>query len=410
MKYKVILKNSIMLYGMTFAKMVFPLLTLPYLTRVLSVEMYGSVAYVKSMMSFLQVIVDFGFMLSGTKEIVENRNDKERLSTITSDIMAARIFIALFCLAGVFICTKFLPVLKGLEVYTVLSFGTVFLSIFLFDYLFRGMEKMEVITVRYILMRGIATLLTFVAVRNDSDVLFIPILDLIGSCVAVGLVLKKMRDIGVRIRILNLKNVFWEVKLSFVYFVSNMATTLFTAINTLIIGVALSSKEIAYWSVCMQMVNSVQALYTPITDAIYPEMLKSRSLKLIKKVSILFFPILLAGCIFTYFAAPVVIQIVAGKQYGGAYEILRLLIPVLFFGFYSILYGWPTLGSIKKEKCVMAATICSAVFQLIGFFILIVGNSFTLAFVAILRGMTEIVLFGIRFYFFVRYRKSFNRS
>lgn len=410
MKYKVILKNSIMLYGMTFAKMVFPLLTLPYLTRVLSVEMYGSVAYVKSMMSFLQVIVDFGFMLSGTKEIVENRNDKERLSTITGDIMAARIFIALFCLAGVFICTKFLPVLKGLEVYTVLSFGTVFLSIFLFDYLFRGMEKMEVITVRYILMRGIATLLTFVAVRNDGDVLFIPVLDLIGSFVAVGLVLKKMKDIGVRIRILNLKNVFWEVKLSFVYFVSNMATTLFTAINTLIIGVALSSKEIAYWSVCMQMVNSVQALYTPITDAIYPEMLKSRSLKLIKRVTILFFPILLVGCVFTYFAAPLVIQIVAGKQYGGAYEILRLLIPVLFFGFYSILYGWPTLGSIKKEKCVMAATVCSAVFQLIGFFVLIAGNSFTLAFVAILRGMTEVVLFGIRFYFFVRYRKSFNRS
>ena len=49
-----------MLYGMNIAKLVFPLLTLPYLTRVLSVQSYAAVAYTKSVMSYMQILVDFG--------------------------------------------------------------------------------------------------------------------------------------------------------------------------------------------------------------------------------------------------------------------------------------------------------------------------------------------------------------
>ena len=56
MKQKNVLKNIIMLYGMSIAKIVFPLLTLPYLTRVLSVECYGVVSYVKAVMQYMQLL------------------------------------------------------------------------------------------------------------------------------------------------------------------------------------------------------------------------------------------------------------------------------------------------------------------------------------------------------------------
>ena len=59
--------NTTMLFLMNVAKLVFPLLRLPYLTRVLSVECYGVVAYVKSIMTYVQVFVYFGFVLSTTK-------------------------------------------------------------------------------------------------------------------------------------------------------------------------------------------------------------------------------------------------------------------------------------------------------------------------------------------------------
>lgn len=403
-----IIKNAIMLYGMSFAKMIFPLLTLPYLTRILSVDSYGAVAYVKSTMSFLQVIVDFGFMLSGTKEIVECNNDEQRIGVVAGDIVLARILVAGICFLGLLVTVFLVPILSKFKLYTILSFGSVFLSIFLLDYLFRGIEKMEIITIRYVFMRGISTLLTFIFVKSDKDILLIPILDLIGSLAAIVLVFKELKILNINIRISSLKNILKELKVSCVYFTSNMASTIFAAANTLIIGMTLSTSDVAYWSVCIQLVNAVQALYTPITDAIYPEMIKQKNINLVGKISITFFPLLLLGCVFTFITARWDLLIIAGEKYVSGYKILRLLIPVFFFSFYSILLGWPTLGAIQKETQVMKTTIFSALFQLLGFIILRKMNMFIITNIAILRSLTEFALVSTRFIYVLKYRKSFN--
>lgn len=73
--------------AMNIAKMLFPLLTLPYLTRVLSTDCYGSVVYVKSVTTYLQLLVDFGFVLSATKSIVQAREDGARQERIMGDVL-----------------------------------------------------------------------------------------------------------------------------------------------------------------------------------------------------------------------------------------------------------------------------------------------------------------------------------
>lgn len=73
--------------AMNIAKMLFPLLTLPYLTRVLSTDCYGSVVYVKSVTTYLQLLVDFGFVLSATKSIFQAREDRARQERIMGDVL-----------------------------------------------------------------------------------------------------------------------------------------------------------------------------------------------------------------------------------------------------------------------------------------------------------------------------------
>ena len=114
-----IIKNTSMLYLLNISKMIFPLITLPYLTRVLSVDCYGTVSYVKAVMQYMQLIVDFGFILSGTRDIVINKNDSKALSEETGDILAAKILlsgIAFIVLCGLIV---FIPILS--------SFGKLFL-------------------------------------------------------------------------------------------------------------------------------------------------------------------------------------------------------------------------------------------------------------------------------------------
>ena len=90
-KGKGIAFNVSMLYIMNIAKLVFPLITLPYLTRVLSVDCYGVVSYVKATMVYAQLVVDFGFMLSGVKAITEAREDRELVGRITGNVILAKV-------------------------------------------------------------------------------------------------------------------------------------------------------------------------------------------------------------------------------------------------------------------------------------------------------------------------------
>lgn len=118
-----IAKNSLMLMAMNIAKMLFPLLTLPYLTRVLSTDCYGGVVYVKSVTTYLQLLVDFGFVLSATKSIVQAREDRARQERIMGDVLLARLWLAGAALVLLVILTAALPILRERPLLSLLSFS-----------------------------------------------------------------------------------------------------------------------------------------------------------------------------------------------------------------------------------------------------------------------------------------------
>ena len=397
-----------MLYLMNFAKMVFPLLTLPYLTRVLSVNCYGNVAYVKSVMQYIQIIIDFGFLLSGTRNIVlaETRN---KLNWEVSSIFLAKIILSILAAVVLFIATCMIPILQANILYTWLSFVVVFLTNFLFDFLFRGLEKMEIITIRFVIMRGIATLLTFVFIKGDSDILWIPILDIIGSIIAIVFVIKEIQSLKIQIIITPVMEALKRLRDSAIYFFSNMATTAFMALNTVIIGIFLNSNDVAYWSVCLQISTAVQALYTPLTDGIYPHMVKTRNLRVLTKAVKIYMPIISIGCIFTFEMANYILLLLGGNQYTEAANVLRALIPVLFFSFLSMLFGWPALGAIGKQNETTLTTVLTAIIQIVGLFLLVLLKKFNLINIALLRGFTEFLLFIFRLLYVIKFRKVFSK-
>ena len=128
--------NTTMLMIFHVAKIVFPFATLPYLTRVLSTDTYGIVAYVKTTMTYLQVLVDFGFVLSATKDIVKVRDDKDKIGLVVGDTLIARGILGIIGFIVTLILSFTLPILRENMLYTLLSYSVVFISIFLMDFLF----------------------------------------------------------------------------------------------------------------------------------------------------------------------------------------------------------------------------------------------------------------------------------
>lgn len=256
-------RNTTMLYVMNIVKMILPLFTLPYLTRVLSVDCYGVVAYVKSCITYMQLTVDFGFLLSSTKEIVKARNDPTRIGQVVGDTLAAKMLLSAAPWAVLLGMTAAIPLLRANMAYTLLSFAVVFLSSFLVDFLFRGLEQMQV----HPAFRGDEADFhgaDFCLCARRRGYLWIPILDVLGSLAAVALVWMRVRRLGIPLRFSGMRGALKMLKSSAVYFVSDMATTALGALNTLLIGIFIDSADVAYWSVCMQIVTAVQSLYTPV--------------------------------------------------------------------------------------------------------------------------------------------------
>ena len=410
MKTKKIINNTIMLMIFQITKIVFPFITLPYLTRILTTDTYGTVAYVKTVMNYLQIFVDFGFVLSATKDIVKIRTNKKKMEYVIGDTLIARVILGVIGLFIILILCATLPILKENILYTLLSYIVVFESIFLFDYLFRGIEKMHVITIRFIIMKLISTIFTFILIKSDADLLMIPLLDILSSGVAILLVIYEIRKMNIKMRFSSLKKSLVSIKESFVYFLSNAATTSFNALSTIIIGIYVGATEVASWSVCMQVIGTITACYSPISDGIYPEMIKSKDLNLIKKVIVVLLPVVTVGCIMAYVLARPGLLILGGKKYLAAVPIFQYLIPVLFFSFLSVILGWPALGAIGKEKETTISTIVSIVLHIVLLFILIISDHFTLINVAIVRSVTEFVMFAIRLFFIQKNKKCFKNT
>lgn len=396
--------NIIYLYFLTLAKILFPLLTFPYLTRVLSVETYGMVSYVRATIIYMQIFVEFGFGLSAVKDIAKLHNEKSAVGKITGNVITAKIFLSILAFGVLLILCYKIPLLGQNMTYALTSFGVVFLSIFILDFLFRGLEEMQLVSLSFIIMKGISMLFTFVFVTDDSTVLWIPILDIISSFAAISFVKYEVKKFSIRIQVTSIIDVWKTIKESFIYFISNMATTAFGALNTMLIGFYIpDTRQIAYWSVAMTLISGAQALYNPITGGVYPQMVKNPSIKVLKKVFVVFMPIVALGSIFTFVFANKIIWMINGPHYEYAAFLLRTLTPVLIFSFPAMLIGWPTLGAINKAESVTKTTIITCIFQLIGLFILILANIFTLFTIAVLRGITEAVLLLSRFYYCKKY-------
>lgn len=403
-----IARSTAYLYIFTAVKMLAPLITLPYLTRVLSLEAYGIISYVKTYTTYVQLLIDYGFLFSATRAVVLARGSHGAISRIVSNTVLEKGFLALVAGLITALCCLKIPMLALCPSVVWLYYLSCVCSILTLDFLFRGSERMEFVTIPFVLAKTAVVLLTIVFVRDDGGMLLLPLFDIVGNLVSGAFSLYFAgHHFGVSIAFGEIKSWLLDIKESGVYFFSNFATTFLGAFTTIIAGFFLSASDIALWSVCMLVVSAAKAMYTPISNGIYPNVVITKNLNIVNKAAIMGSIPLLLGCMVIAAFGDDIMAIIGGDDYGAAGEYLKYLIPVLAFSFYSMLYGWPALGAIEKNKEVTISTIQAALLQIFLIVAVVSCGNCSLFSLAMCCCASEALLLVLRCIYVIKYRKLY---
>ncbi len=404
---KVLAKNTFFLYILQISGYIFPFFTFPYLTRILGPQIYGRYVFSVGIMSYFQMVFDFGFILSATSECSLARDDKQKLATITFGVVYAKLFLVLLGLITIASLIFFVERFSSDYKFYLFSFFSIASTIFLPDYLFRGIEKMEVLTYRVIFSKFIYTLLIFILIKVPAHYLRIPIATIISNVFAIILtwyfIFAKLNIKPIKVP---LKKVFLILKESLSFFISRAAVSFYTTLNTILLGSFVSEAALGLYGVSNNLLYVTKSLISPIADAVYPYMVKNKNLKMAKKLIIIFQPLIIIGTVIMFIFSKFIITLVSGAEYLEAVPYFRLLIPQLLFILVTYLFGYPLFGAIGKPKIANYTVMAGSLFHVIGLALLFLTKNFSVRNVIILTFFTELLICILRCVLFFKYKEK----
>ena len=385
-------KNTVMLFVLTFSNYLFNFMTVPYQTRVLGPEIYGNIGFATSIMTYFQLFLDFGFLLSATEDISRNRQDAHYVSRVFTSVIICKLFlvgVSFFILSVVCITVErfrtdiplFMIYLAAYSIYA-----------FLPDFLYRGIENMQAITIRSVLIKFFCTCMIFVFLRDSSQYYVIPVLTGIGNIGAVIGVYFHVKHLGYGFVKVKFMDILHQMKRSCFFFFSRVASAVYTATNTFLLGMIYGSGAaiVGLYSTAEKGVTVAKQAITPITDSLYPYMVKHRNFRLVKKLLLVGLPVLLIGCGVVMMYAEPLCAFAFGTEYYGAGRYLRLLMPVVFFSFPGMIFGFPVLTPMGLAKQANISTIFGAVLQIVMMILLYFTIGITPEYICIATCITEI--------------------
>lgn len=391
-------KNTIYLYILTISNYLFGLATIPYLTRILGPEQFGNLGFAMAFGGYFNIIIDFGFILSATKKVALNANNKIELSKIFLGVSAAKILIFLFLLLCLLISSHWIREINDNLILLILFLVLGLFTSLLPDYIYRGLENMKIIAVRGVIIRAIFVLLIFIFLKKPTQIYLVPIFQTIGAIIVITWMIWDLKkNIGLINIPVKLSYIFYLIKDSFEYFISRIASSIYNVTNTLILGFIFPGRSIVgFYSSADRIRGLAGQACSPLADSFYPYMLKTKNYsKLIKTILVFQIPILIGLTILYIWAKPICI-IVFGAEYGETYLILRWMLPIMAITLPQYMLGFPALTPIGKAKWANISVEIATINQLIGLTILLFLNNITAIHLCILTLISECLCLLVR--------------
>lgn len=359
---------------LTLSGYIFPLLTFPYVTRVLGAENLGIVNYTLSIIDYAVLFSTLGMSIVGVRYISQNGGDKEKRSQAFSGLVSLHLVLSLTVLAVYLACITFIPTLQNHKELYYAGSAKIIFNVMLIEWLFQGMQDFRYVTVRTLAIRCIHIAAVFALVRSKDDYDWYFYI-MIAQVVVNAIVNWHYAQRYIKYR--------FTLQRKYLYPVMSMGLNMillsfYTTFNVIYLGSICGNESVGYYTtatklygICLSVITAYNNVFVPHLNALYAageiEQFRSTITRSIHMVSMFALPVIFtATCL-----APQIIRFIAGEGYERAILPFQIImIQVLLVGLAQILENQILLAYKKfREILICTASTTTLAVAIIVFFV-----------------------------------------
>lgn len=335
-------RKVFLLYLAQASAYVFPILTLPYLSRVLGPDTYALVGVTQSAALTLSIVGEYGFRYTSTREVALSRSRKEELRGIVSATVIIQLFMMLPLAVLAIILHLFVPLFRLHLEMTIFAFLIAMAQSLLPIWYFQGTEQLERISVLEILSRILTLLGIFLLVNGPADWHMALLAQFLGTSFSTIMAIWWMYgEVGfVLVSWHTLRD---KLKSGFPIFLSRASNTLYTSANGFMLSLVSTTYQTGLFVASDRIARPVLSILWPLTNVFYTKSVQNlqnhtpslrTNYALRKTLAVIIITGLLGG-FGLYSLAPWLVPLILGEEFSEAVAVLRilaLLLPVVAFG------------------------------------------------------------------------------
>ena len=359
--------NFVMNAILTMSSFIFPLITFPYVSRVLLPVGTGKVSFATSLISYFNIVAQLGIPTYGVRACAKVRDNREELTRTAHELLMINMIMNVVSYGLLFFVLIFVPRLREDRLLYIIVSLTIFLTSIGMEWIYKALEQYTYITIRSIIFKFIGLFLMFLLVKEQKDYVFYGGITIFAACASnIFNMINVHKYIDLKpVGKYNLKR---HLKPVAVFFAMACATTIYTHLDTVMLGFMVTDEDVGYYNAAVRIKTILVSIVTSLGTVLLPRAsyyIQHGKMEEFRRISrkALNFVFLLATPMMLYFMifAKEGIFFLSGNAYEGSIVPMQVIMPTLFLIGITNILGIQILVPMGKEIIVLYSEIAGAI-------------------------------------------------
>ena len=373
MSKKQLTKNVVFLGIVQVVNYLFPLITVPIISRVLGPEKFGIVSYAETFITYFTILIGYGFDFSATRRIAKDPTNTSLRNQVFSEVFSAQVM--LFAISAMLFaaCLFFVPPLAAEKEVAVFSFFICLATMLTQNWLFQAMQDLSKVAMMNFLGKFLSTVAIVFVIRTRSDYVWQPLI-LSSSAIVVSVIsfIWAWKRYHLRFPFVPFSQVLrllWSEK---VVFASMIVTSLYITTNTVMLGWLTNETEVGYYSAATRLANMAVAITNiPLAQALFPFIgkafgeSKAKGIETVQRITPIVLLLTGATTVLMLLFGTIALHLLYGSAFNSSIEAFRILAFIPFMNALHNLFGIQVMLNLKKDKFYFLILSVGAVFGLL---------------------------------------------